>query len=170
MSEFLSIKRSEGWLAEPRSNPVTGRVERPNMYILVEEFIKPKTAALQVAYAELLPPMAPEVFVSHWWGEEFLSFVETLRNFAMKKPKPGARVFWVCSFANRQWKVNLGRTLQESPFERALVSESCAQVLMVLGSNAMPLRRIWCLYEVLRTHALKKDCPQSRKKFPNLVH
>ena len=128
------------------------------MYDLVEKFIKPKTEKNRVAYAELLDPMEPHVFVSHWWGEEFVAFVRTLDNFDKLKlaGSPEQTVFWVCSFANRQWQVNLGETLQESPFERALTAESCTHVLMVLDRNATPLRRIWCLYEVLRTHALKK--------------
>lgn len=157
LSEFMNIVVEEKWLAVRRERH--GTWERPNMYDLVEKFIKPKTEKNRVAYAELLDPMEPHVFVSHWWGEEFVAFVRTLDNFDKLKlaGSPEQTVFWVCSFANRQWQVNLGETLQESPFERALTAESCTHVLMVLDRNATPLRRIWCLYEVLRTHALKKD-------------
>jgi len=156
LSEFMNIVAEEKWLAERRER--NGTWERPNMYDLVEKFIKPKTEKNRVAYAELLEPMEPQVFVSHWWGEEFVAFVRTLYNFdELIYKSEQTTVFWVCSFANRQWQVNLGETLQESPFERALTAESCKHVLMVLDRNATPLRRIWCLYEVLRTHALKKD-------------
>ncbi|CAE7357968.1 ANK1, partial [Symbiodinium sp. CCMP2592] len=117
------------------------------------------------------------VFVSHWWGEEFVCFVRALRLFANTYRSETSRevhddvndtwevvseptdevAFWVCSFANRQWEVNLGSTLQESPFERALAAPSCTHVVMIMEPFATPLQRIWCLYEVLRAHALKKD-------------
>ena len=52
------------------------------MYDLVETIIKPLTKARLVSYAELLEPLAPQVFVSHWWGEEFVCFVRALQLFA----------------------------------------------------------------------------------------
>ncbi|CAE7890954.1 ANK2 [Symbiodinium microadriaticum] len=147
------------------------------MYDVVEEIIKPLTKSRRVAFAELLEPLAPQVFVSHWWGEEFVCFVRALHLFAGSYRSETKRVvcddeddtwetvcepteevaFWVCSFANRQWEVNLGETLQESPFERALAAPSCTHVVMIMDPLATPLQRIWCLYEVLRAHALKKE-------------
>mmetsp|Transcript_54509 Transcript_54509/g.127372 ORF Transcript_54509/g.127372 Transcript_54509/m.127372 type:complete len:776 (-) Transcript_54509:69-2396(-) len=167
---------------------------RPTMYQVVEHLIRPKTASRQCAFAELFEERAPDVFVSHWWGEEFVLFVSALRKFALVPAKnegsmprqeemedvkeeadgrddaevsyddlfaltdPALQdvVYWVCSLANRQWKVDLGATLQDSPFERALVHENCKYVVMVMDPEVTPLSRIWCLYEVLRAHALKK--------------
>ena len=152
------VVENKPWLSTARWNPHTGRMERPNMYDVVAEIIKPRTRAKLVAYAELLEPLAPQVFVSHWWGEEFVSFVQALRLFAkvftiqahplaLCEVTPEEHVaFWVCSFANRQWEVNLGNTLQESPFERALAAPTCTHVVMIMDPDATPLQRIWCLW------------------------
>ena len=176
LQEFTRLlTEHKAWLSTATWNPHTGCACRPNMYDVVETIIKPLTQARLVSYAELLEPLAPQVFVSHWWGEEFVCFVRALQLFAgtcmsqassdftdaSNTPEansdPGANLaFWVCSFANRQWEVNLGSTLQESPFERALAAPSCTHVLMIMDPDATPLQRIWCLYEVLRAHALKK--------------
>ncbi|CAE7396347.1 ANKRD50 [Symbiodinium necroappetens] len=176
LQEFTRLlTEHKAWLSTATWNPHTGCACRPNMYDVVETIIKPLTKARLVSYAELLEPLAPQVFVSHWWGEEFVCFVRALQLFAgtcmsqassdftdaSNTPEansdPGANLaFWVCSFANRQWEVNLGSTLQESPFERALAAPSCTHVVMIMDPDATPLQRIWCLYEVLRAHALKK--------------
>ena len=160
LREFRRLVAENPWLATKRWNAHAGRAERPNMHDVVAEIIKPRTEAKLIAYAELLEPLKPQVFVSHWWGEEFLSFVRALRLFARVYAFEALKnlpeedyvevldniVFWVCSFANRQWEVNLGSTLQESPFERALAAPTCTHVVMVMDPDATPLRRIWCLW------------------------
>ena len=164
LREFMRlVTEHEEWLSTARWNPVTHCSCRPNMYDVVARILKPRTKARQVAYAELLEPLAPNVFVSHWWGEEFICFVTALRLFAsvyvsqthsfdqasfdvvLKQDDEKDVSFWVCSFANRQWEVNLGNTLQESPFERALSSPCCTHVVMIMDPAATPLCRIWCL-------------------------
>jgi len=175
LQEFTRLLREhEAWLSTATWNPLIGSACRPNMYDLVETIIKPLTKARLVSYAELLEPLAPQVFVSHWWGEEFVCFVRALQLFAGTYLSQESHAlpdstdasnalaeanlaFWVCSFANRQWEVNLGSTLHESPFERALAAPSCTHVVMIMDPDATPLQRIWCLYEVLRAHALKKE-------------
>ena len=53
-------------------------------------------------------------------------------------PKTHVRVcfrFWICSFANAQWTVNLGSSLEMSPFERALASQTCKAVVSLFELN-----------------------------------
>lgn len=151
------------YLERSTFNAHAGREMRPTMYDLVRDVVKPKTQSSGLAYAELFPPLCPNVFVSHWWGEEFINFFKSLERFAPLYAQkqsigdPSDVGFWICSFANRQWAVNLGATLQESPFELALSSAACNAVVMILDPEATPLKRIWCLYEVLRCHALEKS-------------
>eukprot|EP00439_Symbiodinium_sp_Y106_P013026 s578_g1.t3 len=153
------VAEHKTWLSTAKWNPYSNSACRPSM------IIKPLTKSRLVAFAELLEPLAPQVFVSHWWGEEFVCFVRALRLFAGAYRSETSRTvrddvndtrevvseptdevaFWVCSFANRQWEVNLGSTLQESPFERALAAPSCTHVVMIMEPFATPLQRIWVL-------------------------
>ena len=83
LQEFTRLLREhEAWLSTATWNALIGSACRPNMYDLVETIIKPLTKARLVSYAELLEPLAPQVFVSHWWGEEFVCFVRALQLFA----------------------------------------------------------------------------------------
>lgn len=141
--------------------PLRQEVQLPTMYDVVPMIIKPATANTQGSYAELFTQKAVDVFVSHWWGHEFSEFVKALEHAAielvaneLKDREAASLVFWICSFANAQWTVNLGSSLEMSPFERALASRTCKAVVMVMDEQAMPLTRIWCIYEVLRTSVL----------------
>jgi len=133
----------------------------PTMYDVVPRIIIPETCLRQCAYAELFEPLPSTVFVSHWWGEEFVKFLSCLDNYAKanaEDDKDGdwaTLSLWICSFANRQHSVNLGTSLATSPFEKALSSNDCKGIVMVLDSEATPLTRIWCIYEVLRVHMLE---------------
>eukprot|EP00435_Cladocopium_sp_Y103_P038670 s979_g10.t1 len=149
------------WLETPKWNPFARKMQLPTMYDVVPMIIKPATANTKGSYAELFTQKAVDVFVSHWWGHEFSEFVRALEHAAielvagkLKDRDADSLVFWICSFANAQWTVNLGSSLEMSPFERALASRTCKAVVMVMDEQAMPLTRIWCIYEVLRTSVL----------------
>lgn len=164
------VNENRAWLETQTWNTRVRAQQRPTMYDLVPQIIKPRTKSRRCSYSELLEAMAAHVFVSHWWGEEFVNFVQALNRYATVHQRsadsdsdcenlfalPEDLVFWICSFANRQWTVDLGTSLEQSPFERALGASICKTVLMVVDQAVTPLRRIWCLYEVLRAHALDK--------------
>ncbi|CAE7287923.1 ANK1 [Symbiodinium sp. CCMP2592] len=171
------------WMEEPKWNEFARQMQRPTMYDIVPAIIKPATKHTQGSYVELFTQKAVDVFVSHWWGGEFVEFVASLASSAaqllrddvgglysqrcrsfggqsgassqQQQDAAESMVFWICSFANAQWTVNLGNSLEESPFEVALASKTCKAVVMVMDELAMPLTRIWCIYEVLRTGVLR---------------
>ncbi|CAJ1440574.1 unnamed protein product, partial [Effrenium voratum] len=158
------FEENREWLGTAMWNPHMQKMMTPSMYDVVPTIVKPATASTRGSYAELFSQKPVDVFVSHWWGHEFSEFLAALEHAADELVKevptlagrdPKSVVFWICSFANAQWKVNLGQSLQESPFERALAAHSCKAVVMVLDEKAMPLTRIWCIYEVLRTSVLE---------------
>jgi len=161
LAQLREICRAHlAWLETPKWNDFTKKMQRPTMYDVVSRIVKPATKDTQGSYAELFPQQEVQVFVSHWWGEEFLNFVAALEHAAKElgsghRGTPESVVFWVCSFANPQWTVSLGNSLAESPFELALAHRSCRAVVMVLDPDATPLTRIWCIYEVLRAHVLQ---------------
>ena len=117
----------------------------------------PASPAKECCFAQLLNPDGLEVdyFVSHWWGHPFERTVQALDNFAkfvykkIGKKSPDDVVFWVCLFAvnQHQAKEEVGSTPEEGPFNAGLAHARHGAV-MVLDERAMPLERIWCLYEV----------------------
>lgn len=152
-----------------RADPeVKNRSKRPretNLYAVTELIIKPETAMLGVSYSELINPDGLQVdyFISHHWAEDFGEFVQSvLRHAIVAAPEMGglmewtAVVYWCCAFANNQHQVELGETLQKSPFYQALNSKNCRGTVMNLNQAATALDRIWCIYEVYLTHTLDK--------------
>jgi len=47
--------------------------------------------------------------------------------------------------------------MEDSPFNQALSSPTCQQLLFVMDLTDMPLERLWCLYELVRAQELEKD-------------
>ncbi|CAE7662620.1 ANKRD52, partial [Symbiodinium sp. KB8] len=152
-----------------RADPeVKNRSKRPretNLYAVTELIIKPETAMLGVSYSELINPDGLQVdyFISHHWAEDFGEFVQSvLRHAIVAAPEMGglmewtAVVYWCCAFANNQHQVELGETLQKSPFYQALNSKNCRGTVMNLNQAATALDRIWCIYEVYLAHTLDK--------------
>jgi len=142
----------------------------PNLYAVTEFFIKPFTNNLHASYAEKMNPDGLEVdfFVSHHWGEDFAEFVQSIIQHAYvvaRRESQGSKVaesaekiaYWVCAFANDQWNVQLGDTVEQSPFYQALSSKNCKGTVMNLNQMVTALNRIWCCYEVLLTHKLEKS-------------
>jgi len=149
------LEQHRDWIEAKEWNNCTCRVMAKTMYDIVSHIIKPSTLQTNCSFAELGPPQALQFFVSHWWGEEFTCFMQSLRHFALKMSRSDP-AFWICSFANNQHSVNLGTSLEASPFNLALKAPSCEGVVMVLDTQLTPFKRIWCLYEVLRLHVLQK--------------
>eukprot|EP00927_Polykrikos_kofoidii_P006632 TRINITY_DN12689_c0_g1_i1.p1 TRINITY_DN12689_c0_g1~~TRINITY_DN12689_c0_g1_i1.p1 ORF type:complete len:628 (+),score=64.92 TRINITY_DN12689_c0_g1_i1:138-1886(+) len=67
----------------------TGKRQMPNLYEVNKDIIMPKCTSSGVSFVEMLAGkresfcgVLVETFVSHWWGEEFLLLVRSLRRYA----------------------------------------------------------------------------------------
>ncbi|CAE7948652.1 unnamed protein product [Symbiodinium sp. KB8] len=110
-----------------------------NMYYLCSNIVKPLTTRDRLSYAELAGATPVSWFVSHYWGMPFQHFVECLKGHAADRTTS----YWICTFANNQWKVTeeLGEEVQSSSFYLALRSSSCQGTLMLLDEEVLPLTR-----------------------------
>lgn len=129
-----------------------------DMYYVVSNIITPLTEKDKLSYAELAGPGQVTWFVSHTWGHLFQDFIATVMKHAKVAKDPFARdwlhqTYWICSFSNNQWDIKneLGGDWSGSSFYKALCQMSCKGTLMVLDQQALPLKRAWCLFEVLQT-------------------
>jgi len=107
-------------------------------------------------------PQKPIWFCSHWWGEPVHDFVHSVIRHAEVRRMPETAPYWVCAYANDQHELesSLSEDPQESSFYKALTSEHCEGVLLLLNDEfnqgdklpriapAMPFTRIWCVFEV----------------------
>ncbi|CAE8613151.1 unnamed protein product [Polarella glacialis] len=154
-------------LANRTDESVRNRTRLPretNLYAVTDLIIKPETMHEGVSYAEMLNPEGLQIdfFISHHWAEDFGEFTQSILRQAvvvaptLEKEKWQDVVYWCCAFANNQHGVELGDTLEESPFYMALSDPVCKGTVMNLNQAASSLDRIWCIYEVYLTHVLKK--------------
>jgi len=133
------------------------------MYYLCANIIKPLTQPYQLSFAEFVGPSCVCWFVSHFWGHCFRQFCESLHKHAETFGASSTwkeQSYWICTFSNNQWEVaeELGKgSWERSSFFLALHSGECAGTAMVLDERALPLRRAWCLFEVLQTLLLLKE-------------
>jgi len=148
-----------------------GKAQYPresNLYSVNEFFIKPATKEPEPdgqSYAEHLnrdSPLKTEFFMSHHWGEDFGELIQgVLRHAKVTAPLQGKawqnQVYWCCAFANNQHSVNLGQSLEESPFYQALSSKGCFGIILNLNQSVTALQRIWCIYEIYLTFKLRKS-------------
>eukprot|EP00930_Biecheleria_cincta_P023629 TRINITY_DN17041_c0_g2_i1.p1 TRINITY_DN17041_c0_g2~~TRINITY_DN17041_c0_g2_i1.p1 ORF type:complete len:1220 (-),score=161.77 TRINITY_DN17041_c0_g2_i1:138-3770(-) len=131
-------------------------IRNRDMYYVAANLLRPLTKPDRLSYAELVGPHKVTWFVSHYWGMKFKDFVSSLQNMAVDAcvlDWTRSR-FWVCSFSNNQWKLVTelgGGNPLESSFYLALQSPSCQGTAMVLDEHAHPLKRSWCLFEILQT-------------------
>jgi hypothetical protein len=124
-------------------------VSGPNMYEVVDHWVKPQTAAPQCSFASLCNYSLPNTFVSHFWGHPF----EHMLISASKLHGGGEQSrLWICSFANDQRRVSeeLGSSLDDSAFKKALCSLDVKSMALMFGEDGAPLKRAWCLYEILQ--------------------
>mmetsp|Transcript_11029 Transcript_11029/g.25225 ORF Transcript_11029/g.25225 Transcript_11029/m.25225 type:complete len:640 (-) Transcript_11029:101-2020(-) len=77
-----------------------GEVGTRNLYEINRGIIKPTCQARALSYVELLmeqrsdkAPIAADVFVSHWWGEEFKTTIDTLDHYA--RTRQSAELPWM---------------------------------------------------------------------------
>merc|ERR1712232_89630 len=61
--------------------------------------------------------------------------------------------FWICAFANNQYRIDhaVGSDVWSSSFAQALESDSCKYVAAVLDKKGRIYTRIWCAFELFYT-------------------
>ena len=86
-----------------------------------------------------------------------MEFHKALAKHSIESGRHGEQhAYWICTFANSQHHVDLGHGhWQWSPFNVALESHHCESVVMVLDLDAVPLTRIWCIFEMFRCTVLE---------------
>lgn len=129
-----------------------------SMYYVCPNIVLPLTRRYRLSYAEVAGQGMVSWFISHFWGMPFLDFVTGLKKHARSSSGNSQwrdSWYWICTFSNNQWALELeippGRDPTHSSFYKALVSPTCRGTCMVLDENVTPLRRSWCLYELLLT-------------------
>ena len=125
------------------------------MYYLCSNIVKPLTRKERLSFAELVGPSSVQWFCSHYWGMPFLHFIDCLKGHAAGE----MTCYWVCTFANNQWKVSeeLGDQVQDSSFYLALHGQTCRGTLFILDEKALPLTRSWCLFELYQSALLTEQ-------------
>ena len=111
--------------------------------------ILPVTEARKCPYVELVAndKQEPTWLVSHWWGEPFNDFIKYLKEHAEDYGlNKNTTYYWICAYANNQWNLELGESLEESPFYKAM--EKSKGTISILDSNGVVFNRIWCVYEL----------------------
>ena len=124
---------------------------------VVEQIILPLTAARRCRYIELpdaaaapgstwAPGVGSMWFVSHAFGNPFrLAVHSVLEWFRSAGAREEEAYVWLDIFAINQW--NPGADLDAGNTLRETISLSSA-TLVILDKAAVPLRRLWCLYEI----------------------
>mmetsp|Transcript_41894 Transcript_41894/g.110516 ORF Transcript_41894/g.110516 Transcript_41894/m.110516 type:complete len:368 (-) Transcript_41894:86-1189(-) len=147
-------------------------IQARTAYYLVPNVIVPLTKSGRISYAELAGPSSLDYFISHFWGTSFAHFVETVQKHAECAGSEDWRslAYWICFISNNQWRVEeeVGNgDWRKSSFYLALQDKGCKATCMVLDPQAEPLRRSWCLFEVLQTYLLLQD--PSAPEFEGLI-
>jgi len=122
------------------------------LYDLNHYVILPATKARKCSYAELVVKgsQPADWFVSHWWGEPVIHFVECVYQHAVDHCYSfNDTYYWVCAHANNQHDLAASNfdEIEESSFMKAL-KVADYKVLSVVDPNAKKYTRIWCGLEV----------------------
>mmetsp|Transcript_17604 Transcript_17604/g.48306 ORF Transcript_17604/g.48306 Transcript_17604/m.48306 type:complete len:794 (+) Transcript_17604:102-2483(+) len=164
LSEFLQRLCKAGLLKYPRSdfNERLARVgqcikwSQISMHEVTSEVIKkviPETSSC--SWVELVSHGRKQTrayFCSHNWSESFRDFMATIAHHSREYKVRPDETYWICVFANNQWKMELGATLKQSPFFEALRDSRMTVVMMDKASEV--LRRLWCVFEMHETDKL----------------
>lgn len=137
-------------------------IQNRTAYYLEPNVIRPLTKPYWLSFAELVGPRQLTFFVSHFWGTAFSHFVESIQGHAENTSIEDWRslAYWICFVSNNQWEITkeLGSgDWRESSFYKALHSGFCHATCMVLDAEALPLKRSWCIFEVLQTYRLQHE-------------
>jgi len=131
---------------------------------LVHNIIKPLTKKHQISLAELAGSKTLTYYVStpdEMKMDEVVASI--LRHSKCVHPTDWKNLsYWMRAWSINIWDedVELGLGVwSRSAMHRALTSPQCLATLMVTDLDAMPLRRAWCLVEMLETFRRQKDTP-----------
>jgi len=122
------------------------------LYHLNHYIILPATKARNCSYVELVAKgsQPADWFVSHWWGEPVVHFVECVYQHAVDHCYSFSdKYYWVCAYANNQHDLVASNfnEIKESSFMKAL-EVADYKVLSIVDSKAVKYTRIWCGLEV----------------------
>lgn len=130
-----------------------------NLYHVNSWMILPATRDADCSCVELLTGSVqkPNWFISHWWGEKVVEFMECVGAHINTRILKANTTFWVCAYANRQHSLHTDITIdpRDSSFYKAM--KMAEGILLVLDGKvqgdaasgpATPFTRIWCAFEV----------------------
>eukprot|EP00928_Gymnodinium_smaydae_P036055 TRINITY_DN25256_c0_g1_i1.p1 TRINITY_DN25256_c0_g1~~TRINITY_DN25256_c0_g1_i1.p1 ORF type:complete len:588 (+),score=53.61 TRINITY_DN25256_c0_g1_i1:82-1845(+) len=129
----------------------------PDGYQVVEDFIKPHTAACRTSYALKLNAFGKQVthFVTHAWAEGVKEFVQSVKSTCSDDA-----VFWICFLSNPQtWPSGelgalLGANPYLSPFFAAV--RDCKTIIAVRNQRVNMCERLWCVFELFEASKMSK--------------
>ena len=152
------------------------RALSPNLYAVNDLFILKITEPERISMSEYWngkDGKLIEIFISHWWGEDFGEFCQSTSRFATGyiakkganlspediKQQAMALAFYVCAFSNNQWNLaaEMGSSVEDTPFYKVLDADTTKVMAMNLDQCATPLQRAWCAFEFYFIHKLGKD-------------
>merc|ERR1719456_353991 len=111
-------------------------------------FVRPLTEPFQCSFVELVAfeAQTPRWFVSHFWGTPFCQTVNLLTFHSAQRGLLPTAPYWICTFANNQHDLSeLGTSLQETPFVKAIMCNQCQGTVTLMDHAATTLERIWCV-------------------------
>lgn len=130
-----------------------------NFHELNKWVIEPATKEKQSSLSEHLvgPKMAPNWFVSHWWGELLGNFLKCIKQHLEVRGRCShTTAYWVFAYAKRpnHSEEDVWTNPKHSSFYRALQATRFRTLLVLTSSDqgqgqgaAVPIRRLWCLFE-----------------------
>merc|ERR1712232_716205 len=146
-------------------------------YYLDANILRPLTKPDRVSYAELAGASQLQFFCSHYWGTPFVHFCDAVSKHA--QTCSGSQIpvgntttkittasnwrriaYWICFCSNNQYQIEdeLGHGhWEQSAFYLALHSGVVRGTCLVLDDQALPLRRSWCIFELLQTLLLEQE-------------
>jgi len=125
----------------------------------------PLTKRFQSSFVDLVAAdkQKPLWFVSHWWGTSFRETIALLNWHARCRELPTDATYWICTFANNQHQLDeLGGSLDDTPFAKAIRDPHCVGTCAIFDSNATTFTRIWC---ILEGHYSTMDVKNIKPKF-----
>ena len=104
-------------------------------------------------------PQRPQIFISHSWQQRFSDFVESFGHLQLDRGLAATDAVWICTFANNQFDLDLGKELKDSPFYSAL--EHATEIALFVDHAAFALSRSWCCFEL----AVATDTVRNRMRW-----
>ena len=168
--ELILRCKTEAWTStDPKRKGQLLQPQDVTLYDFVHHYLEPITLARRCSYAELVlaKSVAPQWFVSHWWGAPFLHFLGCLEQHAHDNWRsgwtndpleyagtpdgtdPDDTTYWICAFSNNQHQINtegLGGDPSQTSFYRAM--QLAEGVVTVLDDEMTAFSRVWCAYEI----------------------